>query len=286
MRRVLLLVKQQGRMRGKMVKSRLILAAFLCALLAGGAFGSVVYIGGTGAISTSPNPNGPLGLLDGGETATAELAYALDLGGATKMLTLTVTNTSPAVLGTQALLVPDAPVISDIFFSVPTSAITGMSLFTANGLPAVQSGWDFFFVTNGVPDTGFGFLKKVFDAGLEGGPGPGSPDPVIASEFDPNIFDGPGDPLASPVDFIFSLTLADPLPAGFNADWFADSDQLGSPEYIAAAKFMSGANGGSGTVTDIDSYQLVPEPAGLVSLLSGLGLLSVYAVRRRSRKAS
>jgi len=262
-----------------MVQLRLILAAFLCALLAGGAFGSVVNIGGTGAISTSPNPNGPLGLLDGGETATAELAYSLDLGGATKMLTLTVTNTSPAVLGTQALLVPDAPVISDIFFSVPMSAITGMTLLTADGVPEASAGWDFFFVANGVPDTGFGFLMKVFDAGLEGGPGPGSPDPVIASINDPNINDGPGDPLASPVDFVFSLTLVDPLPISFSADWFEDSDKLGSPDYIAAAKFMSGANGGSGTVTDGDGNHSVPEPATVLLVISGLGVVALAKSR-------
>jgi hypothetical protein len=57
------------------------------------AAGSVVYIGGPGAISTSEPPNGPLGLLSGGEVATATLDYSVTGSGHDIYLSLTVTNT-------------------------------------------------------------------------------------------------------------------------------------------------------------------------------------------------
>lgn len=237
---------------------------------------SVISIGGTGAISTD-SVYGSQGLLSGGETATATFDFTVS--GST--LTLTVTNTSPSVPGTD---VPtgDAPVISDMFFHVP-SAVVGMDFLTAAGVAGASSGWDFIFSPDHTPSTGFGFLKKVFDAGLEGGPGPGSPDPVIASINDPNIFDGPGDPLASPVDFVFTLAfLGGSAPVGFSADWFVDPDILGAPTYLGAAKFMSGANGGSATVTDGDGPPPVPEPAALVSLLAGLALLGGHGLRRKA----
>lgn len=236
-----------------------------------------VYIGGPGAISTD-SVYGDMGLLSGGETATA--IYELSLSG--NVLTLTVTNTSPAVLGIDAPLVPDAPVISDMFFQVP-SAVTAMTYLTGGGVAAEDSGWDFVFSPGNTPYTGFGFLQKVFDVYMDGGPGPGSPDPVISSIYDPDIFDGPGNPLASPVDFTFSLTfLGGSAPAGFSADWFCDGTILGNPEYIAAAKFMSGANGGSATVTNDDPPPPVPEPAALVSLCAGLLILGGHRLRRKS----
>ncbi len=173
---------------------------------------ATIYIGGSGAISTD-DVFGPLGLLSGGETATATLDFSVT--GST--LTLTVTNTSPSVPGTE---VPtgDAPVIKDIFFNSP-SVIDAMTLLTAGGVSAASSGWDFTFDPDSLPSSGHGFLKGLFDDALEGGPGPGSPDPVIASIYDPNIFDGPGDPTASPVDFVFALSFqGDIIPAGFSGD--------------------------------------------------------------------
>jgi hypothetical protein len=258
-----------------MYRKRILGAACLIVLLPLMALGSVINIGGTGAISTD-SVYGSQGLLSGGETATATFDFTVS--GST--LTLTVTNTSPSVPGTE---VPtgDAPVISDMFFHVPSDVI-GMQFLTGAGVAAASSGWDFIFNPDHTPSTGFGFLKKVFDAGLEGGPGPGSPDPVIASINDPNIFDGPGDPLASPVDFVFTLLfLGGQAPAGFSGDWFTDPGILGDPVYLAAAKFMSGANGGSATVTDgVDGGgHQAPEPAALVLVFTGL--LAAIAGRRR-----
>jgi hypothetical protein len=239
---------------------------------------SVIDIGGTGAVSTD-SVYGSQGLLSGGETATATFEFTVS--GST--LTLTVTNTSPSIPGTE---VPtgDAPVISDMFFHVP-SAVEDMVFLTGAGVAAASSGWDFIFDPDNAPENGFGFLKKVFDAGLEGGPGPGSPDPVIASLNDPDLTDGPGDPkLASPVDFVFTLLFSGgDAPAGFSGDWFTDPDILGDPVYMAAAKFMSGANGGSATVTDgVDGGgNQVPAPASIMSLFAGLALLGGYKLRRK-----
>ena|GEM_PF-5105301 len=255
-------------------KGKVLIVAFTVLVISAAAPASVVNIGGAGAISTD-GTYGSLGLLSGGETATATFEFSLS--GST--LTLTVTNTSPCVPGTE---VPtgDAPVISDMFFSVP-SVVTGMNFLTGAGVDAALSGWDFVFDPNYAPATGFGFLKKVFDVGLDGGPGPGSPDPVISSMYDPNIYDGPGDPLASPVDFVFTLNfLGGSPPVGFSADWFCDYGQLGNPSYLAAAKFMSGANGGSATVTNGDGHN-IPEPSALVLLLVGI---FTAAVSRRAVK--
>jgi hypothetical protein len=114
-----------------------------------------------------------------------------------------------------------------------------------------------------------------FDAGIEGGPPSG---PVIASIYDPDILDGPANPVASPVDFIFELQFAGgAIPSGFSADWFSNQVILGSPDYIAAAKFQSGADGGSGTVTNT-----VPEPVSMVLLATSLGAL--VAGRKRFGK--
>jgi hypothetical protein len=241
----------------------------------------ILNIGGTGAISTDA-VYGDEGLLSGGETATATFEFTVS--GTT--LTLTVTNTSPAVLGTDAPVTADAPVISDMFFHVP-SVIDAMTFVSGAGVDAASSGWEFIFDPDNTPDTGFGFLKKVFDAGMEGGPGPGTPDPVIASIEDPDITDGPGDPLASPVDFVFTLSFLDgEIPAGFSGDWFCDYEGLGSPDYMAAAKFMSGANGGSATVTDGSGHgpgPVVPEPTTVVLLVTGIVGLFGYG-RRYSRR--
>ena len=236
---------------------------------------SVINIGGTGAVSTD-SVYGSQGLLSGGETATA--TFDFNVSGST--LTLTVTNTSPSMPGTE---VPtgDAPVISDMFFHVP-SAVEDMVFLTGAGVVGALSGWDFIFDPDKTPSTGFGFLKKVFDADLDGGPGQDSPDPVIASLNDPDLTDGPGDPkLASPVDFVFTLLFSGgQAPVDFSGDWFTDPDILGDPVYLAAAKFMSGANGGSATVTDGVDYVVnpVPEPAAL--LLVCTGLLGLAAGRR------
>jgi hypothetical protein len=258
------------------MKQVLAALAVIAAMAVASASACTVYIGGPGAISTD-DVYGDEGLLSGGETATA--IFDLSLSGST--LTLTVTNTSPAVLGTEAPVIPDAPVISDMFFQVP-SAVTGMTYLTGGGVAAAISGWDFVYSPNNTPSSGFGFLQKVFDAGLNGGPGPGSPDPVISSIYDPNIFDGPGNPLASPVDFTFSLAFpGGSEPAGFSTDWFCDLTILGDPVYLAAAKFMSGANGGSATVTDPPPVT-VPEPAAIVSLCAGLLVLGGHRLRRKS----
>jgi hypothetical protein len=242
---------------------------------------SVIGIGGAGAISTD-DTYGSLGLLSGGETATATLAFVVTCDTSTATLNLTVTNTSPAVLGTDALTVPDAPVISDIFFSVPT-VIAGMSLTGVDDASPTGTGWVFTYLQNSEPDTGFGFLKSQFDDWLDGGP-PNDPAPVIASENDPDITDGPGVPMASPVKFTFLLTFSGgTVPAGFCATDFFDEDALGNPKYLAAAKFMSGANGGSATVTGLevsDPPPTVPLPPAVV--LGALGLACAWASRRRS----
>lgn len=241
------------------------------------ASGCILEIGGLGAVSTSDPPLGDLGLLDGGEVATATFGYVVTPTATGVTLTLTVTNTSPAVTGTESPTVPDAPVITDIFFGVPTEVAT-MTFTSAAGVAGGSSGWGFSFDPNGNPSSGFGFLQNVFDVGAEGGPGPGEPDPVIASINDPDIFDGPGDPLASPVDFIFELTfVGGTIPSGFSNEWFCDAAILGNPDYIAAAKFISGANGGSGTVTNF-----VPEPASILAL--AMGLMAAGAARRRKKQ--
>ena len=238
------------------------------------ASGTILEIGGEGAISTSPSPYGEMGLLDMGEVATATFGYVIVPTATGATLTLTVTNTSPAVLGIEAPVIPDAPVISDIFFSVP-QVISGVTFISAGGTAAASSGWEFTYDPDGAPSSGFGFLKSVFDVGLEGGPDPVGLDPVIASIYDPDIYDGPGDPLASPVDFVFELTfVGGVLPPGFTSDWFIDNVVLGYPDYIGAAKFMSGADGGSGTVTNV-----VPEPATIVCVLGGI--LGAAALRRK-----
>jgi len=252
----------------------IILLALALAALPVSAQASVIQIGGPGSVSLSDPPNGPLGLLSEGETATATFDFALS--GST--LTLTVTNTSPAVTGTESPTVPDAPVISNMLFSAP-SAVTGMSFVSAGGIAGNLTGWDFIFDPDNAPSSGFGFLRRVFDVGLEGGPGPGSPDPVIASIYDPNISDSPGDPIASPLAFVFNLTFGGGIPAGFSADWFVDNTILGDPDYLAAAKFLSGANGGSGTVTNV-----VPEPATLVLLVTGAAAAGFGKYRNRKRK--
>jgi len=261
----------------------LLMAALGIVMLPFAAAGSIVDIGGTGAISTSSPPNGPLGLLGGGEVATAELVYSISTSGGVTTLTLTVTNTSPAVFGTDAVSVADAPVISDIMFSVPTD-VTGMTLTTVDGVSASTTGWDFAYDPDAEPSHGYGFLKNNFDAFVDGGP-PGNPAPVIASIHDPDINDGPGDPVASPVMFVFTLAFTGgSAPIGFSADWFVEGNRLGDPTYIAAADFKSGANGGSGTVTGTGRplFPTVPAPTALLSVFSGLALLGGFGLRKRS----
>jgi len=247
------------------------------------AAGSVVYIGGTGAISTSDPPEGPLGLLSGGEVATAVLDYEVTSSGQDMYLTLTVTNTSPAFLGTDTGAGIDAPEISDIMFCAP-SVVTNMTLLSVDSVAASAAGWGFAYSQNHEPGSGFGFLKNNFDAFVDGGPP--APSPVIASIFDPCLTDGPGSPtLASPVSFIFKLSFAGvAAPEGMTDDWFVNKQILGNPTYVAAAKFMSGANGGSGTVTDGEAFPLpVPAPASL--LLALVGLAGIRAGFRKSIQA-
>jgi len=254
------------------------LALVFAAFLAASASGAVLEIGGPLAISTSDPPYGSEGLLSEGEVATATSGYVVAPDGSGLTLTLTVTNTSPAVTGTESPTVPDAPSISDIFFGVPASVET-MTLLTAGGVSGSLSGWQFNYDPDATPSSGFGFLKGVFDSGLDGGPGGDLPDPVIASINDPVITDEPGDPLASPVDFVFDLGFgAGGVPSGFSADWFCDAEILGYPDYIGAAKFMSGADGGSGTVTNE-----VPEPATLVVFLTGMFASAAAGRMRRGR---
>jgi len=238
------------------------------------ASGAIINIGGPLAVSTSDSPYGDLGLLSAGEVATATFGYVVTPDGTGATLTLTVTNTSPAVTGTESPDTPDAPVITDIFFSVP-SVVSAVTFVSVDGTAAASSGWEFAFDPGGQPSSGFGFLKTVFDVGLEGGPDPTPPDPVIASIEDPDLTDNPGDQLASPVDFIFELTFVGGVyPPGFSGDWFCDQAVLGYPDYIAAAKFISGADGGSGTVTNE-----VPEPATAAAVI--MGMVGALALARK-----
>jgi hypothetical protein len=149
--------------------------------------------------------------------------------------------------------------------------VSNMTLLTVNGNSAGGTGWLFSFDRNDEPSSGFGFLKGQFDAFVDGGP-PQKPSPVIASIFDPFIADGPGKPTyPSPVTFVFKLSFVGcSAPQGLTADWFVNKQTLGCPTYVAAAKFMSGANGGSGTVTSIDDVPPVPAPASLLLALVGL----------------
>lgn len=262
-------------MAGSVRSWRYVLAALLVAAVCLPASGAIIEIGGPGAISTNDSPYGELGLLDAGEVATATFGYVVTPSATGATLTLTVINTSPAVTGIEAPIIPDAPVITDIFFSVP-SIVDGVAFVSVGGAEGSSSGWDFSFDPDGNPSSGFGFLQNVFDTGLEGGPGAGSPDPVIASVNDPDLTDNPGDQLASPVDFVFELTFVGGVyPPGFSGDWFCDQVVLGYPDYIAAAKFISGADGGSGTVTNV-----VPEPASVVAML--MGLVGAALARKRS----
>ncbi len=255
------------------IKRSWLLAAVVLVAVSLPASGAIKYIGGVGSVSTSDAPYGELGLLSAGEVATATFGFVVEPTAAGATLIVTVTNTSPAVTGIESPDIPDAPVITDIMFSVPQE-VASISFVSAAGVSADLSGWGFGFEHDGQPSSGFGFLREVFDVHISGGPGPGSPNPVIASIYDPDIFDGPGDPLGSPVDFVFDLTFVDGVfPLGFTGDWFCDSAILGNPDYIAAARFISGADGGSGTVT------VVPEPASLVALV--LGMAGAAAARRR-----
>ncbi len=263
--------RKRGR-KGTCAMRRTLALACALVLLATAASASSVLMGGPGAISTNDEPYGSQGLLDRGEVATAILDFAVAETAGGAELTLMVTNTSPAVLGIDSPLEPDAPVIADIYFSMP-SVINTAVLVSAAGQPAAGSGWDFTFAPDAAPSSGLGFLTSVFDGALDGGPGPGSPDPVIASIYDPNIFDGPGQPWASPFEFIFGLSFeGGAVPVGFDGGWFCDAVILGQPEYIAAAKFISGADGGSGTVTTGNG---IPAPGAFVLGMLGVGLLGV-----------
>lgn len=258
-------------------KTQFLVALFLLAAAVPAA-GSSVQIGGPGAVSTSDEPYGSLGLLDQGEVATAIVCFVVTptVGGAE--LTMTVVNTSPAVLGTESPLVPDAPVLVDILFSMP-SVVETVELTIAGGQPASISGWEFTFDPDQAPSTGYGFLKSTFDGFVDGGPGSGSPDPVIASVFDPDMTDEPGTPYPSPQDFVFALTFeGGTYPSGFSGDWFCDPVILGSPDYVAAAKFISAADGGSGTVTTTT----IPAPGALALGMVGMGLVGLVK-RLRAR---
>jgi len=256
-----------------------ITAVFITLAIPIAAFGSQICIGGCGSCSTD-YPDGPEGLLSGGETATATLEYALvDEDGVTKLI-LTITNTSPACCGTESPDIEDAPVISDVMFCAP-GCISSIALDTVQGEAAADTGWEFEYDPNALPSSGFGFLKGNFDAFVEGGP-PGNPAPVIGSIYDPCITDGPGKPtLASPVEFVFTVEFCDGItPAGFCSDWFVNKVNLGSPEYVAAAHFMSGANGGSSTVTSL-LVPVVPEPASILLVLCGMAGVAFKVHGRR-----
>lgn len=246
---------------------------------------SVINIGGAGSVSTTDGAYGRQGLLSNGEVGTATLSFAIT-GVDHDILSLTVTNTSPAAFGNESGSIADAPVISDIYFNIPPQ-ISGMQLLSVGGSPTAQSGWDFGYAPGGEPSKGGGFLKKGFDVALLGGPGPGSPDPVISSIYDPNPGDGPGDPVGTSTTFQFRLTFdGGHAPAGFVDAWFSNLSMLGDPKYLAAVKFQSGADGGSGLVTDngAGGTPIIPEPIEVVSLVWGLSLLGVYQYKMRRRK--
>lgn len=260
------------------VASRCFWVVLVGLIVAAPSWGVVLDIGGVGAISTNDPPYGELGLLDGGEVATATFEYAVVYTASGADLILTVTNTSPAVTGTDSPLIPDAPVICDIFFSVPT-AVDMVEYVSSGGVDAALTGWDFSYSPDGEPSSGFGFLKSVFDTGLDGGPGGDVPNPVISSIYDPLMSDNPGDPIPSPLEFVFALTFeGGVVPVGFDDTWFADPAMLGYPDFTAAAKFISGANDGSGTVTNV-----IPEPASVVFLLTGM--MAAVAARYRGGRS-
>ena len=259
-------------------ESKAILTLTALLVICSPAWSAVMQIGGPGCVSTSDPPWGALALLCGGEKATADVEFDISSTDDGAVLTLCVTNTSPAVPGADMSGIADAPVICDVLFGVP-EVVTGMSLRTVNGAAAASSGWYFEFDPDSCPGTGFGFLRSDFDGWLAGGP-PGKPAPVIASIYDPDITDGPGDAVASPVYFVFLLGFGGAVPSGFSADSFCDGACMGDPEYMGAGRFMSGANGGSGTVT-ASVQQVVPAPGAAVLLLAGLAGLAVG--RRRQR---
>ncbi len=78
-------------------------------------------IGGAGGLSSCGTANPPT-LCDGVTLATATFDFAYD--DVTKILTLTVTNTSPVTAG-----VPN-PLLSEIYFNVPAFAAVGLTLLT------------------------------------------------------------------------------------------------------------------------------------------------------------
>lgn len=268
-------------------------AVFVMFISAATAFGAIsestLYIGGPGTDSYVGRTASGEGFLSRGEVATATFGFVVDptLTGAT--LTLTVTNTSPAVVAETDYLVTwvptggpgsfstaDAPVLTNIFFSMPDS-VAGVTLESVNGQTPTDAHWKAFFGQDGTPGSGYGFLNNDFDVCVSGNPSNSSVTPVIASIYDPNIADEPGSPISGPVDFVFSLTFENGVtPAGLNANWFRDYSILGAPDYIAAAKFTDGAFTGRGTVTNV-----VPEPATIVMLLTSMSALGFARLRKR-----
>ncbi len=250
------------------------LVVLLLVIFAARADASTIHIGGAGCISTSDEPYGSQALLDGGEVATATLDFNVTEGSGSVFLAMTVTNTSPAVLGSESPDVPVAPVIVDVFFSVP-SVVGMMSLLEVNGEDASATGWEFVFDPENVPARNYGFIRSTLDGGIYGAGNPSDGRSVISSIEEPDREHNSWVVYASPVDFVMSLSFDNGVPDGFSGSWFTSRSLFEDRSYLAAAKFISGADGGSGTVTSV-----VPLPGG--ALLGAVGLCAM-ALRRRFR---
>lgn len=208
-----------------------------------------VQVGGTGARACSNTSNPPT-LADGVTLASADLDFAWDSIG--RVLTLTVENTSAVDPG-----IPN-PLITQVYFNLPMSAVSSVSLLTqtgAAGSPAPAFGFDYDPLPNVNQNLTSGcmgaFGARLSIRGIKGG---------IANASADLPGGPPGSAVVGPV--IFEFAVDGPGVHSLTANTFASafsSNPPGTYTVNASVHFQSGGLAGA---SDKLSNAPVCEPSG------------------------
>ncbi len=220
------------------MKSISVLLSLVTSLLAGSALSaqdSVIVIGGANSFGSNGSSN-PGTLDDGITEASARFVFHLDT--LASQLTLTVENTSEVLAG-----IPN-PVLTDIFFNVPT-AITGMSIASQAGSGGATLAFELNFDEDLSSDpnpngaNGFGAYNVKLctpGSGVQG---------AIANPDADTWGTPPGSLVIGPATFVLDLTGDLTGLTAFSFTSLLSVNPPGSHAFVGAAKFQSGGVAGS-----------------------------------------